>query len=442
MSYLIETPCGKIQGAAARQPHTGAFKGIRYATAGRWEYPRVIEHWEGVYDASHYGPCAPQQRAYVSEAESMRPFYYNEFRKDVKFTYSEDCQYLNIFAPDGVRKAPVIIYIHGGAFVGGSCDEKCFDEPIWPQHGVVAVTLNYRLGPFGFACFEECLQRNGHTGNYGLYDQLAAIRWIHDNIVAFGGDPDNVTLMGQSAGARSVQHLMCSPFLRGLVHRAVMSSGGGQGRMFGQSPDMIEQCGAWKKVMNDAGVRGFEEFKELDTAKIMAIFGESLAKDFLTNRRNSEPVMDNRLILCQIGADEDRPMDIPCLIGSNSQDMAPESMNQDACEWAEGHPESYAWFFERQLPGDSSGAFHSADLWYWFGTLDRSWRPMTETDRDLSRTMVQYLVNFARTGNPNTAGQAEWLQGPCAGGRLMCFGKEIKMAPVRLAEAAGRPMGW
>ena len=133
-------------------------------------------------------------------------FYYNEFRKGEKYTYSEDCLFLNVFAPEKVEgKLPVIVYIHGGGFTGGCGHEKHFDVPVWPKKGVIGVTLNYRLGPLGFAVLPELKEEAGRTGNYGLYDQYTAIKWVKHNISAFGGDPDNITIMGQSAGAMSVQ---------------------------------------------------------------------------------------------------------------------------------------------------------------------------------------------------------------------------------------------
>lgn len=184
-----QTPCGPIAGVPARMPGVTAYKGIRYATAGRWQYPVPVTRWDGCYRADHFGPNAMQQSAFVPEAQNGRdPFYYHEFREGLLYTYAEDCLFLNIWAPDDARNAPVIVYLHGGAFLGGSGWDKCFDEPAWTRAGVVAVTVNYRLGPLGYACLPELAAEAGHTGNYGLYDQLCAVQWVHDNIAAFGGD--------------------------------------------------------------------------------------------------------------------------------------------------------------------------------------------------------------------------------------------------------------
>lgn len=215
MSFERTTPCGVISGTACQWPGITAYKGIRYATAGRWEFPIPVTHWDGVYDATQYGACCYQPRAFYDEAAAPgKAFYYNEFRKGETYTYSEDCLFLNIWAPADAApedRLSVIFYIHGGGFTGGCGHEKHFDGPVWPTKGCVAVTINYRLGPMGFVCLPELADEAGSTGNYALLDQLAALQWVRANISAFGGDANNITIMGQSAGAMSVQQLVLSP---------------------------------------------------------------------------------------------------------------------------------------------------------------------------------------------------------------------------------------
>ena len=186
MEYIVNTPCGPVQGAAGRVPGSAAYKGIRYATAGRWEYPTQVTGWEGTYDATAYGACSYQPRSFYNEEENLKKiFYYNEFRKGETYAYSEDCLFLNVFAPDTAKegdKLPVLVYIHGGGFTGGCGHEKHFDGPVWTQKGIIGVTLNYRLGPMGFVCLPQLKEEAGFTGNYGLYDQMTAIKWVKDNI--------------------------------------------------------------------------------------------------------------------------------------------------------------------------------------------------------------------------------------------------------------------
>ena len=146
MDYIVNTPCGAISGAITETGDVIAYKGIRYATAGRFEYPKEVTFWEGVYDATKYGACSYQPRSFYNEEENLKKiFYYNEFRKGETYEYSEDCLFLNVFVPKNIEnKCPVLIYIHGGGFTGGCGHEKHFDFPVWPQKNVIGVTINYR----------------------------------------------------------------------------------------------------------------------------------------------------------------------------------------------------------------------------------------------------------------------------------------------------------
>lgn len=404
--HLCRTPCGDVQGMASSMAGVTAYKGIRYAEAGRWEYPRQITSWEGVYDATNFGPLAMQDNAITPEEKNGRnPFYYHEFREGLNYTYSEDCQYLNIWAPDNAKNAPVIVYIHGGAWMGGSGWEKEFDEPVWPQKGVIAVTLNYRLSCFGFACLPELTAEAGHSGNYALYDQLCALQWVHDNIEAFGGNPNNITLMGQSAGACSVQLLCSTHDTENLISKAVMSSGAGdESALFNNQGTMEERYDFWKSWMANSGASTLEELRALPAADLLAAFGMQFARyGYMGVMNNLGPVWDNASF-----SHDGFTLSIPYLAGGTTEDQVP-GLSADGLRWCKKQSkDSYAWDFARQLPGDDRGAWHSSDLWYWFGTLNNCWRPFTEEDYTLSNTMVQYLTNFAHTGNPNSRGLPTW----------------------------------
>lgn len=419
MDYIVNTKCGAVAGV--RLPNgTIGYKGIRYATAGRFEYPTEVTSWEGVYDASKYGACAYQARSFYNEAEvPKKAFYYNEFRKGESYTYSEDCLFLNIFTPEQPKeKLPVILYIHGGSFTGGSANEKHFVDPIWPTKDVIAVTINYRLGPLGFAVLPELLDEAGKTGNYGLYDQLVAFQWVQHNIECFGGDANNITIMGQSAGAMSVQQHCLSPLSKGTFHKAVMVSGGGVSTML-VAPKPEKRFGFWKTIMEKCGATTLEEFRAVPVEKLYQVWQENQKA---TLGGGCNPVIDGQLVvgkghkILRAG----KQHHIPYLVGTTSEDMIPPILYGMAQKWCQKQTSpAYLWYFERKLPGDDHGAWHSADLWYWFGTLTNCWRPFGEKDYQLSNEMVNRLVAFAKTGNPNVDGLVEWTAG---GKKALVFG--------------------
>ena len=427
MSKIVTTPCGQVQGTTCRLDNVTAFKGIRYATAGRWEYPVPVTRWDGIYDAFEYGACSYQPRSFYNEEENLKKiFYYNEFRKNETYTYSEDCLFLNIFTPDTVKEGdnlPVLIYIHGGGFTGGCGHEKHFDVPVWPTKGVIGVTLNYRLGPMGFVCLPELKEEAGFTGNYGLFDQLTAIQWIKNNIASFGGNPDNITIMGQSAGAMSVQQHSLSPLTDGLFHKAVMSSGGGVSKILAAAP-AEKHYDFWKKAMEHAGCETLEQFRTISPEKLFEAW--NLTKKELRTP-GSFPCIDGRLVT-GTGADllaKDVQHKIPYMAGVTSEDMMPPILFSMAKKWnaAQSTP-AYTWYFDRLLPGDENGAWHSSDLWYWFGTLPNCWRPMEEKDYELSNQMTDYLCNFAKTGNPNGDTLPVWETAATEKNKVMNLGEQ------------------
>ena len=403
-----------MRGTKTRIEGIVAYKGIRYATAGRFEYPCEVSAWEGVYDATEYGAASYQPRSFYNEEDMPKKiFYYNEFRKGEKYEYSEDCLFLNVFAPEekeGKEKLPVIVYIHGGGFTGGCGNEKHFDVPVWPNKDVIGVTLNYRLGPLGFAVLPELKEEAGKTGNYGLYDQMTAIKWVKHNIAAFGGDPDNITVMGQSAGAMSVQQHCLSPLEDGLFAKAVMCSGGGASKALSTSlPEKNYEF--WQTIMEKCGAKSLEEFR--------AVPVETLFKVWQENKKASmgggcSPCIDGELV---VGAAhellaEGKQHKIPYMIGTTSHDVMPPLLYSMAKGWCKGQDTpAYLWFFNRDLPGDDHGAWHSSDLWYWFGTLDNCWRPFEKKDFDLSEEMTDRLCAFAKTAVPNSKEYPEWESG-------------------------------
>ncbi len=414
MKNVIEIPCGMIQGTECQWPGVTAYKGIRYATAGRFEYPVEVTNWSGIYDATKYGNCSYQPRAFYDEEEVVeKVFYYHEFRKGETYTYSEDCLFLNIWVPEDATpdsKLPVLFYIHGGGFTGGCGHEKHFDGPVWATKGVIAVTCNYRLGPMGFMCLPELEKRDGRTGNYGLEDQRMAMQWVQHNIKAFGGDPEQVTIMGQSAGAMSVQQHCLSPKTEGLFSKAVLSSGGGVSKLMDTKQTSADRYDFWKKVMEACNCKDLDEFLELEPENLFGAW-QKLKKEVKGAGMVASPCIDGEFLVKPstetVAAGEHK--DIPYMLGSTSEDVMPFFIYPMAKDWADTQRKSsYCWFFDRRLPGDDNGAWHSSDLWYWFGTLKNGWRPFEKKDYDLSNAMSDYLCNFVKTGNPNGEGLVEW----------------------------------
>ena len=409
MKYIVNTPCGAVRGVPTKKEGIVAYKGIRYATAGRFEYPTEVTSWEGLYDASEYGACAYQPRSFYNEEEMPKKiFYYNEFRKGETYTYSEDCLFLNIFAPEQTNeKLPVLVYIHGGGFTGGCGHEKHFDGPVWPSKGVIGVTLNYRLGPLGFAVLPELKEEAGRTGNYGLFDQLTAIHWVKHNIESFGGDPDNITIMGQSAGAMSVQQHCLSPLSKGLFHKAVMCSGGGVTKaLTASSPE--KHYDFWHMIMEKCGATTLEEFRNVPVDKLFEVWTENKKA---TMGGGCAPCIDGELVVGKghelLATGEQHH--IPYLIGTTSHDIMPPILYNMAKDWcSKQNTPSYLWFFERNLPGDNHGAWHSSDLWYWFDTLENCWRPFNEKDHALATEMSDRLCAFAKNGDPNCNDYVMW----------------------------------
>lgn len=436
--YTVDTPCGSIRGVPGRTEGTAVFKGIRYAEAKRFAYPRQVKSWEGVYAADRFGDCSIQPRTfYIEEDMPGKVFYYREFRKGETYSYSEDCLFLNIWAPLDAHDAPVLFYIHGGGFQGGCGHEKHFSGEAYCEQGVILVTCNYRLGAFGFCTLPSLEKEAGHTGNYGLYDQMCAMQWVKDNIGAFGGDPDRITIMGQSAGAMSVQQHCVSPLSEGLFGQAIMLSGGGVSKLL-TAGNAADGYAFWEAVAGKAGCGQEPEALRRVEAKKFFQARDAVAKEWKGARKFMGPVIDGALLpgsaLDMAKAGEQR--NIPYMVSSTSEDMMPPILFHMGMKWAllqarQGKCKSYVSFFDRQLPGDDRGAWHSSDLWYAFGTLDNGWRPFTEWDRQLSDAMVKYIAGFVKKGDPNGGELPVWE--PVAKGqrKVMRFGDSgIRMGGV------------
>jgi len=434
--------CGEIKGIGTG--FCDLFKGIRYAVAGRWETPEEVTSWEGVYDATVPAPWCFQRRAFVRERSGVEQFYYNETVEKECIVFSEDCQFLNIWTPHVGERRPVLVYFHGGSFeTGGS--GAVFNGEAYTARGVVCVTVNYRLNVFA------CAYGNGITGNFGVQDQLCALHWIRHNIASFGGDPEKVTLMGESAGAMSVQNMIFSPLAKGLFRGAVMLSGGGiLEKCFKlRTPETAEEI--WHQVKKAFGARSLQELKTADPGRLYLTWKEICSAE-PRFAFPATPVIDGSVIPADPRAlvREGRVNTVPTICGVLSEDMWPLSLYHSILEWAElteraGLPEVYGLYLDRSVPGSDHGAYHGADVRYAFCALDQSWRPYDAIDYRIANDMADSFAAFAADGFPRVSGTVKWLPLRDGNQQFMHFGDEpcalcqVPEAHLKEVQNRGKP---
>lgn len=401
-TIIKETSLGKIKGLNM-EDGTVQFRGVRYATADRWTYPTPAGKWDDVYDATEYGAACVQLRTFAPEDEkNPLPFYYKEFRQGLKFKYSEDCFFLDIYAPEETKDAAVIIYIHGGAFLGGCGNELHMDGTAYARKNVIFVAINYRLGVLGFLADKKLADESGHSGNYGLYDQLEAIKWVHDHISDFGGNPDDITLFGQSAGAMSIQQHCLSPLTKPFISKVYMASGAGIGKSFAAVNPVEESYEYWGRLTEQLGDTP-NEWRQQPVEKVFDAFNNIMNGELMSH---CCPHVDGLIITKnpEVMAKNAEYAKVPYILSTNSEDMAPEILHDMSKDWCRlinsNGGKAYYFYFSRQLPGDESGAFHSAELWYTMGAWKKCWRPFTDLDASISEVLVDSISAFAKTGSP------------------------------------------
>ena len=421
LKTLIGTFIGK------QHEDTYEFLGIPYAKAGRFEYSTLINSYKDITDATKMGKACPQYRQYYPNLDSPeRLFYHKEFRQGIEFTYDEDCLNLNIYTPKDASKCPVIIFFHGGGFNSGSNGEDPFKGYELARRGIITVFINYRVGVLGYFSHEKLKEKYDRSGNFGLDDQLQAIRWVKDHIEEFGGDKDNITLMGQSAGAISIQYLCLNHNNEGLFKRAVMMSGGGMFPKFALPKKAEDTFDYYHELMDIAGCRDFEEFRNADIKVIHDAY-EEIRKRRKDNVYNMMPVVDGFLLKDSVDKLINDPLKIGYMLGYTSNDMYAPMMAYIGNRFAKDNG-AYVYYFDIDQPGDDNGAFHSSDVRYMLGTLNSSWRPFRQRDHEVSKQMMDYLSNFCRVGDPNGEDLPFWNKEDRNSNKVMCFNiKETKM---------------
>ena len=477
---------GTITGISGIDTDIQVYKGIPYAAPPvadlRWRPPQPPSPWEGTFKADTFGPGC------IQNLTRSRPPWTEEFMH--QGSISEDCLYLNIWsgAPSAEERRPVLVYIHGGGFSEGSGSVLVYDGEPLAKKGLVVVTINYRLGLFGFFAHPELSAESDHSasGNYGLLDQVAALKWVQKNISDFGGDPDNVTVAGQSAGAVSVYLLTASPLARGLFHRVIVQSGPGGLASFGltntrslaSSLSEVEENGI--ELVKARSARSIQAMRAMPANELIAVslpptvrFGPVIDGYFLLDdvptvyaegSQNDVPMMTGfnadegsafpgygqstleeypntvstrygeraEAYLALYPADTDEAAGLALKTGL--RDLAAVALGRLAVERVQSaRTEAYLYYFERGIPWPERpefGAFHTAEVPYFFNTLDHIDRPWTEVDRHLADLMSTYWVNFSTHGSPNNPSVPLWTAFDESDFQFMRLGTKIEFAKI------------
>ena len=493
----VKIDSGTVAGTISGQPTVRVFKGIPFAAPplgeNRWKAPQPVAKWDGVRKADAFGaPCAagapPAGRGGGGGRGAAAPGAAPQApaappREPAR---AEDCLYLNVWtsATSPNDKRPVMVWIYGGGFTGGSGGLAWYDGENLASKGPVIVTLNYRLGSLGFFAHPELAKESGHnaSGNYGMMDAIAALQWVKKNISAFGGDPNNVTIAGESAGAIMVGALLGSPQAKGLYHRAIAESGGWMGLTMGRmaSGQTAQANGA--KTMEALGVKTIAELRakpmnELtglsagglivdgylipEDVSLTFMNGKQHAVDVLTGSNKDEanfgvcpgvggrgggPALtadafktnaqrkfgeaaDEYLKLYTVSSDAEAP--------SAAHMACADEINWNMRQWAvaqaKAGKKAYTYFFTRipTLNGGPSpqGATHTAEISYaWNNPKGQATQTWNDVDTKLADTMSSYWVNFITKGDPNGNGLPKWPEyKDLANGRVMVLGDTVQV---------------
>lgn len=431
MNTQICTNKGVVQGV--QEDGYVLFKGIPYAKPPigdlRWKRPEETESWDGVYMADTWPPMCMQ--ILPSPDNPMMGPYHAEFYSNPEFMppMSEDCLYLNIWMPDYKEgeKLPVAFWIHGGGFGGGFSSEVEFDGEAYAKRGVMLVSVAYRTNIFGFFAHPWLDKENeeGISGNYGIYDQLMALNWVYENIEAFGGDKNNITIFGQSAGAMSTQIMVSSELTGNIPAKAILQSGITCDCKFLYTPTLKEEEEIGEMFVRISGADSIEELRKLPAEEILKLKEELDPKLWqLGKGLVLVPNVDGVVLKETVGEAyrNGHMKKIPYICGVVTDDLAatPEEIKkkktgilmEDCKHWAlkteELGQNTYVYHFNHDVPGEGGPAFHSSEIWYTFGTIGRNILPMTEEDYALSDKMVDMWTNFMKYGCPDPDGSYEW----------------------------------
>ncbi|MES2265276.1 MAG: carboxylesterase family protein [Bacteroidota bacterium] len=466
---VVKTNAGLISGTLSDDKSVHIFKGIPFAAPPigdlRWKAPQPVKPWAGVKECTQFAKSPMQGKP------NEFGVYTREFLiKDEPL--SEDCLYLNVWtgAKSPAEKRPVMVWIYGGGFVSGGTNVPIYDGEALAKKGIILVSIPYRVGILGFLAHAELTREspNHASGNYGLMDQLAALKWVKANIAAFGGDSDNVTIAGQSAGSMSVNALVASPLGKGLFNKAIAESGASflDGPFGAVNLKQAETAGS--KTAEQLGAKSIADLRKLPAEELLKQFGgrpivdgyvlpRSIAATFAANKENRVALLtgwntDDAFIGKLLNAADykadankkygpkaaeflklypgntDAEAERSQINISRDQTFGIQNYTWANLQSAKGKAKVYLYRFTRRLPATADfkkyGAFHTGEVAYVFNNLKFLNRPFEPVDHALANTISQYWVNFVKTGNPNGNQLPEWPAYNMATSKTMYLGEK------------------
>ncbi len=447
----VQVDGGVVSGRADAAGNLHIFKGIPFAAPPvgelRWKEPQPVVPWQGVRLCDSFGPSPMQGKPVPFSMWSQ------EFLIPAS-PISEDCLYLNVWtgAKTPAERRPVLVWIYGGGFLSGGAGVPIYDGAATARKGVVFVSINYRVGIFGFFAHPDLSLESGHhgSGNYGLMDQIAALKWVRQNIAAFGGDPGNVTIAGQSAGSVSVNYLVASPLAKGLFNKAIGESGAsfsndntslltaenaGQQlmqhmniaslkdlRAISAEELMKKAQGSWRPIVDgyvlpDAVFAIFRSHKENVAGLLTGWTADEIdqqvesARDFQKEIATRFKIFDSATFAQYYPAETDSEAAVSEKRFARDIIIGVQNFTWANMVSAQGSG-VYVYRFTRKVPATGEykkyGAFHTGDVPYAYDNLQFVNRPWEPVDHQLATVMSDYWVNFVKTGNPNGPGLPQW----------------------------------
>jgi para-nitrobenzyl esterase len=472
---VVKTDAGLVSGTTNATGDIHIFKGIPFAAPPvgelRWKAPQAVKPWNDVRRCDTFS-ASPMQ-------SSPAPFsmWSDEFliRKE---PISEDCLYLNVWtgSTSSNKKLPVLVWIYGGGFSSGGTNVPIYDGEATAKKGIVFVSINYRVGIFGFFAHPDLTKEspNHASGNYGLMDQIAALKWVQKNIAAFGGDPNSVTIAGQSAGSMSVNCLVASPLAQGLFNKAIAESGAGIVNSFGNTTlQQAEESGV--KTASSLKANSINDLRSLPASELMKaqsqrgviidgyVLPQSIAAIFASNKENKVALLtgwnENEGLMFgsvknaddfkkhleqQYGGDAQTALQYYPATNDSIANISQLNLSRDLIfgvqnyTWAniasERGNKVYVYRFTRKVPATGEykkyGAFHTGEVPYAYNNLKFVNRAWEKVDDELANVMSTYWANFIKTGNPNGNNLPEWKAYNTKDKEVMMLGETQQLQPL------------